>query len=166
MDVIPPDPEHELLSATGRPPEAKKYALYSPLSVVKAMRSGFIDNYWNQTETYEALQQYIDWNFDGLMEDVAVLMDGGRVPVDITGYQNDMTTFNSKDDILTMFIHLGYLGYQGETKEVFIPNKEVLQVVKASTKNRREWAVTFRALENSRRLLEATWNMDQETVNG
>ena len=160
-DVIPPDPEHRLMRETGEAAEAEKYALYSPLSVVKAVRSGIIDNYWNQTETYEALRQYIDWNFEGLREDVAVLMEGGRVPVDITGYQNDMTTFHSKDDILTMLVHLGYLGYDSETKALFIPNREVLQVFKSSTKSR-AWTVTFRALENSRKLLEATWACDEK----
>lgn len=162
-DVIPPDPEYARLLETGKAPEAKKYSLYSPLSVVKAVRTGIIDNYWNETETYEALRQYVDWNFEGLKEDVAVLMDFGRIPVDITGYQNDMTTFHGKDDILTMFIHLGYLGYDRESKEVFIPNREVLQVFKSSTKSR-DWAATFRALANSRKLLEATWACDEATV--
>ena len=142
----------------------REYEIYSPYSVVNAMLSKQFGNYWNQTETYEALQQYIDWNFEGLKEDVAVLMEGGKIPVDITGYQNDMTTFHSKDDILTMLIHLGYLGYESDTKEVFIPNKEVLDVFKSSTKNNRDWTVTFRALQNSRKLLEATWNCDQKTV--
>ena len=141
----------------------REYEVYSPFSVVRAMISKQIGNYWNQTETYEALKQYVDFNFDGLKEDVAVLMDGGRVTVDITGYLNDMTSFNGKDDILTMFIHLGYLGYDRDSKEVFIPNKEVLQVFKASTKSR-DWTVTFRALSNSRKLLEATWACDEETV--
>lgn len=139
------------------------YEVYSPYSVVNAILTRQFDNYWNQTETYEALQQYFDMNFDGLKEDVAILMDGGRVSVDITGYQNDMTTFYSKDDILTMFIHLGYLGYDRDTREVFIPNQEVLQVFRSSTKSR-DWTMTFRALQNSRRLLEATWNCDEETV--
>ncbi len=141
----------------------REYEIYSPYSVVNAMLSKQFHNYWNQTETYEALKQYIDWNFDGLKEDVAVLMDGGRVPVDITGYQNDMTTFHSRDDILTMLIHLGYLGYDSERKELFIPNKEVLDVFKTSTKNR-DWTVTFRALQNSRKLLEATWKGDGKVV--
>ena len=141
----------------------RDYEIYSPYSVVSAMLSMQFANYWNETETYEALKQYIDWNFDGLKEDVTILMSGGKVPVDITGYQNDMTTFNGKDDILTMLIHLGYLGYDRDTKEVFIPNREVLQVFRSSTKDR-DWTMTFRALENSRKLLEATWNCDKETV--
>ena len=162
-DIVPPDPGHERQLATGKPIEAAKYSLYSPLSVVKAMRSGIVNNYWNETETYEALKQYIDWNFDGLKEGVAILMAGGKVAADITGYQNDMTTFHSKDDILTMLIHLGYLGYDSSTKNVFIPNQEVLQVFRSSTGGR-DWKVTFQAIENSRRLLEATWACDKETV--
>ncbi len=162
-DIVPPDPGHERQLATGKPIEAAKYSLYSPLSVVKAMRSGIVNNYWNETETYEALKQYIDWNFDGLKEGVAILMAGGKVAADITGYQNDMTTFHSKDDILTMLIHLGYLGYDSSTKNVFIPNQEVLQVFRSSTGGR-DWKVTFQAIENSRRLLEATWECDKETV--
>ena len=107
-------------------PEAKKIHLYCPVSVVKAMRTGYVNNYWNETETYEALQRYIDWDADGLKEDVAVLMEGGKLPVDITGWQNELTTFHSKDDILTLLIHLGYLGYDSDTKEVFIPNRKSL----------------------------------------
>lgn len=137
--------------------------VYCPYSVVNAMLSRQLSDYWNQTETYETLRQYIDLDFDGLKEDVAILMEDGRVPVDITGYQNDMTSFRNKDDILTMLIHLGYLGYDSNTKELFIPNREVLDVFKTSTKSR-DWTVTFRALHNSQKLLEATWRCDQKTV--
>lgn len=141
----------------------RRFDIYSPYSVVKAIRNKQLENYWNETETYEALQQYIDWDFDGLKEDVAVLMDKAPVKVDISGYQNDMTTFHSKDDILTMLVHLGYLSYDREKKTVSIPNREVLDVFRSSTKSK-DWSMTFRALQNSRRLLEATWNCDEEAV--
>ena len=42
-----------------------KLSIYSPLSVVNSMRNGIVDNYWNKTETYEALADYIKLNFDG-----------------------------------------------------------------------------------------------------
>lgn len=38
-------------------------AVYSPRSVVSCMRFGKIGNYWNQTETFEALKIYIDHEF-------------------------------------------------------------------------------------------------------
>ena len=36
-----------------------------------------------------------------------------------------MMTFGNKDDVLTLLVHLGYLAYDQDKKEVFIPNKEI-----------------------------------------
>ena len=36
-----------------------------------------------------------------------------------------MTTFQSADDVLTLLVHLGYLGYDFISREVFIPNSEI-----------------------------------------
>ena len=140
-----------------------KVSVYSPLSVVNAMHTGIIENYWNKTETYEALAEYIRMDFDGLREVVAVLMDGGRCKVDIGTYQNDMSSFAYRDDILTMLIHLGYLCYDPDTSEVYIPNKEVQDEFKTSTKDR-EWQKVFREYRLSQELLEATWAGDENKV--
>lgn len=140
-DIIPPDPDHRQLKATGIPPSAERYALYSPLSVVSAVSTGIIKNYWNKTETYEALAGYIRRDYDGLKEAVALLMDGSRLKIDVSTYQNDMTTFHGRDDVLSLLIHLGYLGFDDAQSEVFIPNKEILDEFRASTKSE-EWVVS------------------------
>ena len=162
-DIIPPDPEHEEFRKTGKSPEAERYSLYSPLSVVEAMTTGVIRDYWNDTETYEALAEYIRKDYDGLKDAVALLMDGGRIKIDLSTYQNDMTTFSGRDDILALLIHLGYLGYDYETGEVFIPNREILDEFRASTKSS-EWITTFESFELSQELLKATWKEDSERV--
>ena len=148
-DVIPPDPDYELQTETGKEHEQKMYSIYSPLSVVKAISTGLIQNYWNKTENYEALAEYIRMDYDGLKDAVALMMDGGRVKVDVSTYQNDMTTFHGRDDILTMFIHLGYLEYDFAEKEVYVPNKEIMDEFKASTKSE-EWAFAFKSFLKSR----------------
>ena len=38
-----------------------------------------------------------------------------------------MTTFATKDDVLTLLVHLGYLTYDNEKETVEIPNREVSQ---------------------------------------
>lgn len=162
-DIIPPDPNHEELKTTGKSPTANRYALYSPLSVVESMTTGVIKDYWNKTETYEALAEYIRKDYDGLKDAVALLMDGGRLAIDTSTYQNDMTTFTGRDDVLSLLIHLGYLGFDDERSEVFIPNREILDEFKTSTKGK-EWVSTFKAFETSLELLEATWNGDEEKV--
>ena len=162
-DVIPPDPDYESLKANGKSPEAAKYSLYSPLSVVEAMTTGIIKDYWNKTETYEALAEYIRKDYDGLKEAVALLMDGGRLEIDTSTYQNDMTTFTCRDDVLSLLVHLGYLGYDDRSSEVFIPNREILDEFKTSTKGN-EWTDTFKLFDLSLELLNATWNCDEVKV--
>lgn len=162
-DIIPPDPNYELQKAIGKEISQKHYSIYSPLSVVKAISTGIIQNYWNKTENYEALAEYIRMNLDGLKDSVALLMEGGRIKVNISKYQNDMTSFNGSNDVLVMLIHLGYLGYDVENKEVFIPNNEILDEFKTSTEST-EWIDTFKSFKKSQELLKATWNMDEEKV--
>lgn len=140
-----------------------RFSIYSPLSVVNAMRSGKIMNYWNKTETYEALAEYIRRDYDGLKEAVALLMDGGRIRIDTSTYQNDMTTFSGRDDVLSLLIHLGYLGYDDENSEVFIPNREILDEFKTSTKST-EWVDTFESFKISQELLKATWEVNADKV--
>lgn len=162
-DIIPPDPNYAIQKATGKELKPKHYSIYSPLSVVKAISTGTIQNYWNKTETYEALSEYIRMDFDGLKESVALLMDGGRLKVNISKYQNDMTSFGSSNDVLVMLIHLGYLGYDTETREVFIPNREILDEFRNSTESA-EWIETFTSFKKSQKLLDATWDCNEEKV--
>ena len=94
--------------------------IYSPRSVVSAMLTGDYDNFWNKTETFEALRNYIV-----LQDTVVNLLAGGRRTVNTNTFSNDMTTFQSADDVLTLLVHLGYLGYDFISREVFIPNSEI-----------------------------------------
>ena len=162
-DVIPPDPGYEVQKKTGKQQEPETYSIYSPLSVVNAVSTGVIQNYWNKTETYEALAEYIRMDYDGLKDSVVLLMDGGRVKIDMTTYQNDMTSFHGRDDVLTMLIHLGYLGYDMDEKAVFIPNHEILDEFKTSTKSE-EWIGTFLSFQKSQEILKATWEGREEAV--
>ena len=162
-DVIPPDPDYEKQKAMDGELKAEHYSIYSPLSVVNAVSTGIIQNYWNKTENYEALAEYINMNMDGLKDAVALMMGGGRLKVNVSTYQNDMTNFHTRDDVLALLINLGYLGYDIETREVFIPNKEILDEFKNSTASN-EWVDTFAAFKKSEKLLEATWKKDTDTV--
>ena len=90
-------------------------------------------------------------------------MDGGKIKVDTSTYQNDMVTFTGKDDVLSLLIHLGYLGFDDETSEVFVPNKEILDEFKTSTKSS-EWLSTFESFELSQKLIKATWEMNSDKV--
>ena len=138
-------------------------SVYSPRSVVSCMRLGKMGNYWNQTETFEALQVYIDMNFEGLRDDVLSMMAGERIPVNVGSFTNDMTTFRTEDDVLTLLIHLGYLGYDFANKCVFIPNGEIRgEYVNAVSVS--DWGEVSKALKNSADTLTAIWQGRPEQV--
>ena len=138
-------------------------SVYNPRSVVTAVLTGICDSYWNKTETFEALRLYIDMNFAGLRDDVLSMIAGEAVPVNTGSFANDMTTFRTEDDVLTLLIHLGYLGYDFANKVVFIPNNEIRgEYVNAVAVS--EWGEVSKALKNSADTLRAIWQLQPERV--
>lgn len=138
-------------------------SIYSPRSVIEATLSGVCDSYWNQTETFEALQIYIDMNYEGLKDDVLSMIAGEKVSVNTGSFTNDMTTFNSKDDVLTLLIHLGYLAYDFSDKQVYIPNGEVKgEYINAISVS--DWGEVSEALRNSAKTLRSIWERRPEEV--
>ena len=102
-------------------------SIYNPRSVVMSMTGHDFDSYWTQTETYEALKIYIQMDYDGLKSNIIKMIAGEKVTINPAKFQNDMTSFKSADDVLTLLVHLGYLTYDFDTKQVWIPNREVRQ---------------------------------------
>ena len=131
-------------------------SIYSPRSVVSCMRFGKIGNYWNQTETFEALRSYIDMNFEGLKDDVLSMLAGNAIPVNIGSFANDMATFHTEDDVLTLLIHLGYVSYNYDSKMIHIPNEEV-RAEYANSISASDWGEVSKSLKNSAETLEAIW---------
>lgn len=137
--------------------------IYNPKSVVDALTWKEFQSYWAGTETYEALKSYIDMNFDGLKEAIALMLGNGRRSIDPTTFQNDMTTFQTKDDVLTLLVHLGYLTYDRKTSEVFIPNQEIEQEFVRAVKVG-GWDGVIQSLNCSAELLKDTWSLDGKAV--
>ncbi len=137
--------------------------IYSPKSVVEAMRNRKLNSYWTQTETYEALRIYLDMNFDGLKDAIVFMLGGNRCEINAGTFSNDMTTFQWKDDVLTLLVHLGYLAYDETTRSVCIPNEEIrgefMNAIEVSN-----WHEVIKAVQTSKTLLEATLQQDAEAV--
>lgn len=137
--------------------------IYNPKSVVEAMHRRRFSNYWTSTETYDALKIYMDMDFDGLRTDIAEMLGGESVRVNTSSFQNDMRNFRTKDDVLTLLIHLGYLGYDAETKEAFIPNREIIEEFE-NAMSVGGWSEIMRVLKASDELLESTLRCDADSV--
>lgn len=142
-------------------------SIYNPKSVVEAIMRNSYSNYWTSTETYEALKEHIQRNFDGLRDKVTKMIAGECVGVNTAKFQNDMTSLNSADDVLTLLVHLGYLTFRATNEtgsgEVWIPNSEVRQEFINSIEDG-GWENLMKAIKASDLLLEATLNGDADKV--
>ncbi len=77
------------------------------------------------------------------------MLGGGRCKVNTEMFQNDMTTFKSASDVLTLLIHLGYPAYDSKTQEAFIPNEEVRSTYVLSVMDE-GWVDVYKAITDSK----------------
>lgn len=139
------------------------FHIYNPQAVTELMDSRAFRSYWTGTETYEALKIYIDMNFDGLKEAVIGMLSNVHCKIDPSTCQNDMTTLKSRDDVLTLLLHLGYLSFDEKHSQVFIPNQEIGREFMRSIKVG-GWDGLIQALERSDKLLQETWELNGKVV--
>lgn len=137
--------------------------IYNPKSVVDSIRRKRIASYWTSTSSYETIKDYIVMNFDGLKDAIVEMLAGGCCKIDPTSFENDLVSFKSRDDVLTVLVHLGYLAYDIDNQEVCIPNEEVrcafVNAIKITG-----WDYVIQAITASDDLLKATWQKDEEAV--
>ena len=138
-------------------------SMFNPNSVIQAIDSNWCESYWGKTGAYDAVARYIRMNFDGLKDAVIQMLGGGRVKVNTTKFQNDMSLIESKDDVLTVLIHLGYLSYDRRTMECYIPNREVRGELTNAVEES-GWTNVIKAIEQSEKLLQATLDGNEEAV--
>lgn len=137
--------------------------VYNPKAVVSVMTRGTFQSYWSQTSTFESIRPFIDMDFDGLKTDIISMLSGSKAEVDTHFFQNDMVTFECKDDVLTLLIHLGYLAYDQDEQVAFIPNEEVRQEFISATKHDK-WSELNKFEMQSDALLRATLDLDADAV--
>ena len=75
----------------------------------------------------------------------------------------DMVNFMDKDDVLTALLHLGYVAFDEDSEEVYLPNRELRQIFERTLKATK-WSNVIHAIEQSERLLRATIAGDEEEV--
>lgn len=83
--------------------------------------------------------------------------------VNTNRFKNDFANFASKDDVLTLLIHLGYLVYSPVNKRVRIPNEEVKFEFNDLLQNAQHTQLA-KLVQNSEKLLKDTINGNETEV--
>ena len=147
--------------------------IYNPNSVVKAATYKEFSSYWTRTESFESLQDYIDMNMEGLKEDIVKLIAGEDVVVNVSKFQNDMVTFKTKNDILTLLIHLGYLAIKTDSDirvdniskfVVHIPNEEIKMEFRNIVEDNKNYSGVYNLIDKSYDLLRDIWSLNADAV--
>ncbi len=138
-------------------------SMFNPNSVIQAVGIGRCRSFWAATGSFDAVTSYINIYYDGLKDDIINMLGGGRVTVDPTGFQNDLSVIRSKDDVLTVLVHLGYLSFDWKRNQCYVPNKEVEGELVNAVRNNK-WDEVIKSINQSERLLEATLRGNSEYV--
>ena len=129
--------------------------LYNPKSVVEALTTGEYGDYWVSTSSIEAITNYMNYDNGELKDIITSLIAGNKVDVNVSRFRNDLTAVDNKDAALTVLIHLGYLAYDRENEQCYIPNYEIRQELNSAIK-RMKWEEIEYPLINSKELIKQT----------
>ena len=138
--------------------------LYSPKSVITAIEKKRCSDYWTQTGSYEAVSDYIELNLNGIKDDVIKMMAGENIEVDVSGFNNNLKSFKTKEDVFIYLIHLGYLAYDVDRKTCRIPNSEIKNQWANALKRSAKFSNVASIIDVSKKLLDATYNLEGEAV--
>ena len=139
-------------------------SLYNPFSVDKAIRRKHFGDYWKATSSVEAVMEYMDYDGGALKEDITRMMSGEKVKFNPDRFQNNLNEINSKDAALTVLVHLGYLGYDPDTSECYIPNFEIRNEFENAINELSDWKDVQGPLSVSGELVERTFRCDTSFI--
>ncbi|MCR5790841.1 MAG: ATP-binding protein [Lachnospiraceae bacterium] len=106
--------------------EDEHLSVYNPNSVMRAALRRKFKSYWEESTAVYGALDYINMDFDGLGEAMEMLTAGLEVSFQTQTFKNDLTSFESADDVLTILTHFGYLTYDNEKQAARIPNYEIM----------------------------------------
>ena len=138
--------------------------VFNPKSLVQAIARKRCSNYWSQSGSYDAVRDYIMLNFDGVKDAVVRMMGGEKVDVRVSSFRNTMDSFHDKDDIFTYLLHIGYLAYDDEAQQCYIPNEEVRQQWFDALKVTDDYKEVIRLLESSKELMNSLLAKDETAL--
>ena len=138
-------------------------SIYNPYSVINATHRNCIESYWSATGAYEGLRRFITMNFNGLKDDVIRLVTGEKVHTDVMCFSNNIHDIGSRDAVLTVLIHLGYLSYDRASETVSIPNMEIRKEFEKTLKDS-GWDRIAGAISDSEKLLSDTLSGEADKV--
>ena len=132
--------------------------MYNPNSIMQLIKFKEHKSYWGNTASFEKVSDLISMNFEGLKDDIFMMLDGSKIPLRNTlGFNVSLSSIKNKDDAMTYLTHLGYLAYTDG--RVYVPNEEVRLILKNAVEDC-HFDEYIRLIKDSQEILEKTYEGD------
>lgn len=136
--------------------------LYNPRSVVYALSNNQIASYWTGSGTYSEVKGYIVNDVAGIKTDVALMVEGVPVPVNVREYAASSMELGTKDEVFSAMLVYGFLNYENGC--VSIPNGELMEEFKSTITQAAEYNYLRDFERESQRILDVTLAQDADAV--
>lgn len=136
--------------------------MYNPRSVVGALTNNQISNYWTSSGPYDEIFYYIRNNIEDVRDDLALMVSGERIEIELQGYAATDTELSTKNQIYSAMVVYGLLTY--EDGAVFIPNRELMDKYDELLLTNDSLGYIYNLAKESGRMMKATLAGDTETM--
>lgn len=136
--------------------------LYNPRSVVLSLKNNNFGNYWTSSGPYDEIFYYIEKNVAAVRDDLALMISGIEVPMEIWEYAATSMNLETKEEIFSAMVVYGFLSY--ENGNVYIPNKELMNKFSQLLQKEPSFDYVYRLANESKRMLQATLHGDTDTM--
>lgn len=138
-------------------------SVYNSNSVMEAIDWKKYRSYWQESALAGSMMKYINMDYQGLARVVVDLLGEKAVHMNPRKFKNDVTSFASGDDVLTLLTHFGYFSYDEDSSTISIPNEEIRQEF-ADYVHDVTHTETIRRVKESDELIDATIRRDERAV--
>lgn len=135
--------------------------MYNPRSVVGALTNNQISNYWTSLGPYDEIFYYIRNNIEDVRDDLALMVSGERIEIELQGYAATDTELSTKNQIYSAMVVYGLLTY--EDGAMFIPNRELMDKFDELLLTNDSLGYIYNLAKESGRMLKATLAGDTES---
>jgi len=135
--------------------------IFNTWSVIHALNSDIIENYWSQTGSFNEVKRTINFDIVGVKEDILELINGNEIKIKLENYGVEDIQKESEDQVhmkeilYSKMVTFGYLTYY--KGKISIPNEELREeFIKALRNNKSDMQYIYDMITNSDEMLEVT----------
>lgn len=136
--------------------------MYNPRSVVGALTNNQISNYWTSSGPYDEIFYYIRNNIEDVRDDLAMMVSGERIEIELQGYAATDTELSTRNQIYSAMVVYGLLTYKDGA--VSVPNRELMDKFDELLLTNDSLGYIYNLAKKSRKMLKATLAGDTGTM--